>query len=227
MIDIINDAGRRHHRHARAGQGAGATAVGPESGGFGCMLQMGHDGPIPRRPGAPRNCCRQRSFRTFQGQAQPTLDAAARPAMCARAWPTQMSAIEHMTQKYEAEGRLVQRTAPPARHRRRPVRRSCPAGRVRITRPSIGVCIPRQSSASRHLGERGRRRMRRPRVHAHPPYARAATSALSEDPPATTTGMNRGAELVDPAVAAVGDSVTYAFDGDRRREADVPRAVRS
>jgi limonene 1,2-monooxygenase len=40
----------------------------------------------------------------FQGQAQPTLDAAARASDVREGLAqTQLSAIEHMTQKYEAE----------------------------------------------------------------------------------------------------------------------------
>lgn len=75
-----------------------------QSGGFGCMLQMGHEWANPAATRRSAELFAAEVIPRFQGQAQPTLDAASR-ASGVRENPAQtaMSAIEHMTQKYEAE----------------------------------------------------------------------------------------------------------------------------
>lgn len=103
VVDVIN--------------GAGAGVIGtPEqareqvqrlcdqSGGFGCMLQMGHEWANPAATKRSAELFAAEVIPHFQGQDQPTLDAAARATeVRENLAATQMSAIEHMTKKYEAE----------------------------------------------------------------------------------------------------------------------------
>ncbi|MGV0871359.1 LLM class flavin-dependent oxidoreductase [Mycolicibacterium sp. XJ879] len=103
VVDVIN--------------GAGAGVIGTpdqaraqvqrlceQSGGFGCMLQMGHEWANPAATRRSAELFAAEVIPHFQGQAQPTLDAAARARdVRENLAATQMSAIEHMTKKYEAE----------------------------------------------------------------------------------------------------------------------------
>jgi limonene 1,2-monooxygenase len=77
-----------------------------QSGGFGCMLQMGHEWANPAATKRSAELFAAEVMPHFQGQAQPTLDAAARASESrddlAQA---QLQAVEHMTKKYEAEKR--------------------------------------------------------------------------------------------------------------------------
>jgi limonene 1,2-monooxygenase len=77
-----------------------------KSGGFGCMLQMGHEWANPAATKRSAELFAAEVMPHFQGQAQPTLDAAARASESrddlAQA---QLQAVEHMTKKYEAEKR--------------------------------------------------------------------------------------------------------------------------
>ncbi|MGV0714529.1 LLM class flavin-dependent oxidoreductase [Mycolicibacterium sp. XJ662] len=97
--------------------GAGAGVIGTpdqaraqvqrladQSGGFGCMLQMGHEWANPAATKRSAELFAAEVIPHFQGQAQPTLEAAARATdVREELAATQMSAIEHMTKKYEAE----------------------------------------------------------------------------------------------------------------------------
>ena len=77
-----------------------------KSGGFGCMLQMGHEWANPAATKRSAELFAAEVMPHFQGQAQPTLDAAARASESrddlAQA---QLQAVEHMTKKYEGERR--------------------------------------------------------------------------------------------------------------------------
>ncbi len=103
MINIINDAG--------AGV-IGTPERAPiqvqrlwdQSGGFGCMLQMGHEWANPLATKRSAELLAAEVIPHFQGQAEPTL-AAARRASEVRddLAQTQLQAIEHMTKKYQGE----------------------------------------------------------------------------------------------------------------------------
>jgi len=68
------------------------------------MLQMGHEWANPAASRRSAELFAAEVIPHFQGQAQPTIDAAARASdVRENLAKTAMSAIEHMTQKYEAE----------------------------------------------------------------------------------------------------------------------------
>ena len=74
-----------------------------QSGGFGCMLQMGHEWANPAATKRSAELFAAEVMPHFQGQAQPTLDAAARASDAREGLAqTQLQAIEHMTKKYES-----------------------------------------------------------------------------------------------------------------------------
>ncbi|KZS84438.1 flavin-dependent oxidoreductase [Mycobacterium persicum] len=110
MIDMINENGAGvigTPERARAQ----VQRLWEQSGGFGCMLQMGHEWANPAATRRSAELFAAEVMPHFQGQAQPTLDAAAQAGEVrddlAR---TQLQAIEHMTKKYQDE---VGSTAPP------------------------------------------------------------------------------------------------------------------
>lgn len=75
-----------------------------QSGGFGCMLQMGHEWANPAATRRSAELFAAEVIPHFQGQAQPTLHAATRAGqMRDDLAATQLQAIEHMTKKYESE----------------------------------------------------------------------------------------------------------------------------
>ncbi|KZS69293.1 MAG: LLM class flavin-dependent oxidoreductase [Mycobacterium pseudokansasii] len=103
MIDMINENGAGvigTPERARAQ----VQRLWDQSGGFGCMLQMGHEWANPAATKRSAELFAAEVMPHFQGQAQPTLDAAARAGEVrddlAR---TQLQAIEHMTKKYHDE----------------------------------------------------------------------------------------------------------------------------
>ncbi|VBA53766.1 Limonene 1,2-monooxygenase [Mycobacterium attenuatum] len=103
MIDMINENGAGvigTPERARAQ----LQRLWDQSGGFGCMLQMGHEWANPAATKRSAELFAAEVMPHFQGQAQPTLDAAARAGEVrddlAR---TQLQAIEHMTKKYQDE----------------------------------------------------------------------------------------------------------------------------
>jgi limonene 1,2-monooxygenase len=77
-----------------------------QSGGFGCMLQMGHEWANPAATKRSAELFAAEVMPHFQGQAQPTLDAAARASQVRDGLAqSQLQAVEHMTKKYESEKR--------------------------------------------------------------------------------------------------------------------------
>jgi limonene 1,2-monooxygenase len=103
MIDIINETGAGvigTPERARAQ----VQRLWDQSGGFGCMLQMGHEWANPAATKRSAELFAAEVMPHFQGQAQPTLDAAARAGEVRdNLAQQQLQAIEHMTQKYESE----------------------------------------------------------------------------------------------------------------------------
>ena len=103
VIDVINAAGAGvigTPEQARAQ----VQRLWDQSGGFGCMLQMGHEWANPAATKRSAELFAAEVIPHFQGQAQPTLDAAARASdVREELAQTQLSAIDHMTKKYEAE----------------------------------------------------------------------------------------------------------------------------
>ncbi|GFG75860.1 LLM class flavin-dependent oxidoreductase [Mycobacterium botniense] len=103
MIDIINNAGAGvigTPERARAQ----IQRLWEQSGGFGCMLQMAHEWANPAATKRSAELFAAEVLPHFQGQAQPTLEAAARASdvrdELAR---TQLQAIDQMTKKYHNE----------------------------------------------------------------------------------------------------------------------------
>jgi limonene 1,2-monooxygenase len=103
VIDVINGAGAGvigTPEQARAQ----VQRLWDQSGGFGCMLQMGHEWANPAATRRSAELFAAEVIPHFQGQAQPTLAAAARAGEVRESLAqTQLDAIAHMTQKYEAE----------------------------------------------------------------------------------------------------------------------------
>ena len=105
MIDVINETGAGvigTPERARAQ----VQRLWDQSGGFGCMLQMGHEWANPAATKRSAELFAAEVMPHFQGQAQPTLDAAARAGQVRDDLAQQqLQAIEHMTKKYESEKR--------------------------------------------------------------------------------------------------------------------------
>ncbi|WP_396904734.1 LLM class flavin-dependent oxidoreductase, partial [Mycolicibacterium phlei] len=103
VIDVINGAGAGvigTPEQARAQ----VQRLWDQSGGFGCMLQMGHEWANPAATKRSAELFAAEVIPHFQGQAQPTLDAAARAAeVRGDLAQSQLVAIDHMTRKYESE----------------------------------------------------------------------------------------------------------------------------
>jgi len=103
MINIINDAGAGvigTPEQARAQ----VQRLWDQSGGFGCMLQMGHEWANPAATKRSAELFAAEVIPHFQGQAKPTLDAAARASEVRDDLAqTQLQAIDHMTKKYQDE----------------------------------------------------------------------------------------------------------------------------
>jgi limonene 1,2-monooxygenase len=103
MISIINDAGAGVIGTPETAR-AQVARLWDQSGGFGAMLQMGHDWANPAATKRSAELFAAEVIPHFQGQAKPTLDAAARASDVREDLAqTALSAIEHMTKKYEAE----------------------------------------------------------------------------------------------------------------------------
>jgi limonene 1,2-monooxygenase len=105
MIDVINNTGAGvigTPERARAQ----VQRLWDQSGGFGCMLQMGHEWANPAATKRSAELFAAEVMPHFQGQAQPTLDAAMRAGqMRDDLAQTALQAVEHMTKKYESEKR--------------------------------------------------------------------------------------------------------------------------
>ncbi|OBB64178.1 MULTISPECIES: LLM class flavin-dependent oxidoreductase [unclassified Mycobacterium] len=103
MIDVINENGagvigtpdRAREQVQR---------LWDQSGGFGCMLQMGHEWANPAATKRSAELFAAEVMPHFQGQAQPTLDAAARAGQARDSLAqSQLDAVAHMTKKYQDE----------------------------------------------------------------------------------------------------------------------------
>lgn len=103
MIDVINDNGagvigtpdRAREQVQR---------LWDQSGGFGCMLQMGHEWANPAATRRSAELFAAEVMPHFQGQAQPTLDAAALAGQARENLAqSQLDAVAHMTKKYQDE----------------------------------------------------------------------------------------------------------------------------
>ena len=103
MIDTINDLGAGvigTPERARAQ----VQRLWDQSGGFGSMLQMAADWANPAATRRSAELFAEEVMPHFQGQAQPTLNAAARAGQVREGLAqTQIDAITHMTRKYESE----------------------------------------------------------------------------------------------------------------------------
>jgi limonene 1,2-monooxygenase len=103
MIDIINASGAGvigSPERARVQ----VQRLWDQSGGFGCMLQMAHEWANPAATRRSAELFAAEVMPHFQGQAKPTLDAAARATEVRETLAqTQLQAIEHMTKKYQDE----------------------------------------------------------------------------------------------------------------------------
>jgi limonene 1,2-monooxygenase len=103
MIDVINNTGAGvigTPERARAQ----VQRCWDQSGGFGCMLQMGHEWANPAATKRSAELFAAEVMPHFQGQAQPTLDAAARAGqMRDDLAQTALQAVKHMTKKYQDE----------------------------------------------------------------------------------------------------------------------------
>ncbi len=103
MIDVINENGAGvigTPEQARAQ----VQRCWDQSGGFGCMLQMGHEWANPAATKRSAELFAAEVMPHFQGQAQPTLDAANRAGQARESLAqSQLDAVAHMTKKYHDE----------------------------------------------------------------------------------------------------------------------------
>ncbi|BDB42464.1 MULTISPECIES: LLM class flavin-dependent oxidoreductase [Mycobacterium] len=103
MIDMINENGAGVIGTPERAREQ-VQRLWDQSGGFGCMLQMGHEWANPAATRRSAELFAAEVIPHFQGQAQPTLDAARRAGqMRDDLAVTQLEAIEHMTKKYQDE----------------------------------------------------------------------------------------------------------------------------
>jgi limonene 1,2-monooxygenase len=103
MIDLINDNG-----FGVIGSPERALAqlkrMWDQSGGCGCVLQLGHEWANPAATKRSAELFAAEVIPHFQGQAQPTLDAAARASKVREGLAQEhLQAVEHMTKKYQDE----------------------------------------------------------------------------------------------------------------------------
>ncbi len=105
MIDVINDNGAGVIGTPERAREQ-VQRLWDQSGGFGCMLQMGHEWANPAATKRSAELFAAEVMPHFQGQAQPTLDAAARAGQAREGFAqSQLDAVAHMTKKYEEEKR--------------------------------------------------------------------------------------------------------------------------
>lgn len=103
MIDMINENGAGVIGTPERAREQ-VQRLWDQSGGFGCMLQMGHEWANPAATKRSAELFAAEVIPHFQGQAQPTIDAATRAGqMRDDLAVTQIQAIEHMTKKYQDE----------------------------------------------------------------------------------------------------------------------------
>lgn len=103
MIDVINDNGAGVIGTPERAREQ-VQRLWDQSGGFGCMLQMGHEWANPAATRRSAELFAAEVLPHFQGQAQPTLDAAARAGQARESLAqSQLDAVAHMTKKYQDE----------------------------------------------------------------------------------------------------------------------------
>ncbi|MGV0592497.1 LLM class flavin-dependent oxidoreductase [Mycolicibacterium porcinum] len=103
MIDTINERGAGVIGTPERARDQ-VQRLWEQSGGFGSMLQMAADWANPAATRRSAELFAEEVMPHFQGQAQPTLDAAARAGQVRDGLAqSQIDAIAHMSQKYEAE----------------------------------------------------------------------------------------------------------------------------
>jgi limonene 1,2-monooxygenase len=103
MIDVINDNGAGVIGTPERAREQ-VQRLWDQSGGFGCMLQMGHEWANPAATKRSAELFAAEVMPHFQGQAQPTLDAAARAGQARESLAqSQLDAVAHMTKKYQEE----------------------------------------------------------------------------------------------------------------------------
>ncbi|MDT7734273.1 MAG: limonene 1,2-monooxygenase, partial [Mycobacterium sp.] len=103
MIDVINDNGAGVIGTPERAREQ-VQRMWDQSGGFGCMLQMGHEWANPAATKRSAELFAAEVMPHFQGQAQPTLDAAARASEVREGLAqSQIDAVAHMAKKYEDE----------------------------------------------------------------------------------------------------------------------------
>jgi limonene 1,2-monooxygenase len=103
MIDVINDNGAGVIGTPERAREQ-VQRLWDQSGGFGCMLQMGHEWANPAAIRRSAELFAAEVMPHFQGQAQPTLDAAARAGQARDSLAqSQLDAVAHMTKKYQDE----------------------------------------------------------------------------------------------------------------------------
>ncbi|TAM67131.1 LLM class flavin-dependent oxidoreductase [Mycobacterium sp.] len=103
MIDVINDNGAGVVGTPERAREQ-VQRLWDQSGGFGCLLQMGHEWANPAATKRSAELFAAEVMPHFQGQAQPTLDAAARAGQARESLAqSQLDAVAHMTKKYQDE----------------------------------------------------------------------------------------------------------------------------
>ncbi len=103
MIDVINDNGAGVIGTPERAREQ-VQRLWDQSGGFGCMLQMGHEWANPAATRRSAELFAAEVMPHFQGQARPTLDAAARAGQARESLAqSQLDAVAHMTKKYQDE----------------------------------------------------------------------------------------------------------------------------
>jgi limonene 1,2-monooxygenase len=103
MIDVINENGAGVIGTPERAREQ-VQRMWDQSGGFGCMLQMGHEWANPAATKRSAELFAAEVMPHFQGQAQPTLDAATRASEVREGLAqSQIDAVAHMAKKYEDE----------------------------------------------------------------------------------------------------------------------------
>lgn len=107
MIDVINDNGAGVIGTPERAREQ-VQRLWDQSGGFGCMLQMGHEWANPAATRRSAELFAAEVMPHFQGQAQPTLDAPARAGQARESLAqSQLDAVAHMTKKYQDEKQVT------------------------------------------------------------------------------------------------------------------------
>jgi limonene 1,2-monooxygenase len=104
MIDFINEAGIGAIGTVDDARAQVQKLWDQSNGGFGAMLLLGHEWANPEATNRSWELIAQHVMPAFQGQAQGTLDAAARARGTREAHAaTQLAAVDHMNAKYQQE----------------------------------------------------------------------------------------------------------------------------